>query len=249
VPVPVDTLASRFASPDGCERAPLEARSFGAWLRDLPLAAPDTAVRSYDGSLIRPADDPHVAAVVAIDVGRADLQQCADLVVRFHAEWRWSEGHRDHTYRAAMGTELAWGLFAAGERVSVVDGGALRWAPGGKPAGDYTTFRSYLDTVFAWLNTGSLARDTHPVSPEALRPGDFFVLPGNPGHAVLVLDLARCRDGRTLGLLGQGFLPAQNAHVLRPSRQQTWFVLDPPRPIETPFWRPFPWSSLRRADA
>jgi hypothetical protein len=190
-----------------------------------------------------------VAAVVALDVGHADLQQCADTVVRLHAEWRWSQGQREHTYRAAAGTELAWRRFAQGERVMLTDGGTLRWAPVGKRSEDYPSFRSYLDTVFEWLNTGSLARDARPTPPSSLRPGDFFVLPGSPGHAVLVLDLARCRANELVGLLGQGFLPAQSAHVLRAATGEPWFVLDPTRAIETPFWRPFPWTSLRRLDA
>jgi hypothetical protein len=249
VPGPVDTLESRFAAPADCERVPLEPGSFGAWLRGLPLTRPSTPVRAYDGSLVRPGSDPRVAAVVALDVGHADLQQCADTVVRLHAEWRWSEGQREHTYRAAAGTELGWGRFAQGERVMLTDGGTLQWVPVGKRAEDYASFRNYLDTVFAWLNTVSLARDTQPVPPGSLRPGDFFVLPGSPGHAVLVLDLARCRTKGLVGLLGQGFLPAQSAHVLGTATGEPWFVLDPTRAVETPFWRPFPWTSLRRLDA
>jgi hypothetical protein len=72
-------------------------------------------------------------------------------------------------------------------------------------------------------------------------------MPGSPGHAVLVLDLARAADGRRVALLGQGFMPAQSFHVLRPSREGTWFAIDPGTSgIKTPFWPTFPWSSLRR---
>jgi hypothetical protein len=249
VPGPVDTLESRFATPEGCERVPLEPGSFGEWLRSLPLAQPSTPVRAYDGSLVRSGDDPRVAAVVALDVGHADLQQCADTVIRLHAEWRWSEGQREHTYRAAAGTDLAWRRFARGERVMLTDGGTLQWVPVGKRAEDYPSSRNYLDTVFAWLNRGSLARDARPIHPSSLQPGDFFVLPGSPGHAFLVLDLARCRAQELVGLLGQGFIPAQSAQVLRAATGGPWFVLDPTRAVETPFWRPFPWTSLRRLDA
>jgi hypothetical protein len=244
-PEPTEPLEARFAPPAGFVRVPVAAGSFGAWLRELPLAKPATAVKSYRGQVLYAADDPRIGAVIAIDVGSADLQQCADAVVRLHAEWRWSQGHRDHSYRAASGTRLGLERFARGERI-VADGTRLRWMPRARPSRGHAAFRQYLDTVFAWANTVSIGRQALPVSAEAVAAGDFFVLGGNPGHAVLVLDLARAEDGRQVALLGQSYMPAQNLYVLRPGAGRVWFVLDRGRDVVTPFWRPFPWSSLRR---
>jgi hypothetical protein len=71
------------------------------------------------------------------------------------------------------------------------------------------------------------------------------VLPGGPGHAILILDVAEAPDGRRVALLGQGFMPAQDFHVLR-AGASAWFSLDG-EDVDTPFWpAPFPWSSLRR---
>ena len=98
----------------------------------------------------------------------------------------------------------------------------------------------------AWANTVSVKRQAAPVQQSELRPGDFFVLPGNPGHAVLVLDLAQAADGRQRALLGQSYMPAQNAYVLRPRPDAVWFDLDRSQAVDTPFWEPFPWDSLRR---
>jgi hypothetical protein len=244
-PAPADTLRSRWAAPAGFARVPLAAGSFGAWLRQLPLAAAGTPVRSYAGDVLYPASDSRIAAVIAIDAGSADLQQCADAVIRLHAEWRWSQGRRDHAYRAASGILLPFERFTRGERV-VADGTRLRWRPAGRVGADYAAFRRYLDVVFTWANSVSLARQADEVSPDALQPGDFFALGGNPGHAVLVLDLARAVGGRRAALLGQSYMPAQNLHVLRPAAGRVWFSLEPSRDLSTPFWRPFPWSSLRR---
>lgn len=245
----VDHLEARFSAPPGFARIALAPESFGAWLRRLPLAAPDEPVRSYRGAVLLRAGHPHVAAVTTLDIGKADLQQCADAVMRLHAEWAWSRGRRDMTYRAAAGTALPYARWARGERV-VLRGRSLAWESSGRANSDHPSFRRYLDAVFSWANTVSLERQADAVELEALRPGDFFILPGNPGHAVLVLDLAQSSDGRRAVLLGQSYMPAQSFQVLRPSPESPWFAVDPEQTgIQTPFWpAPFVWSSLRRLD-
>jgi hypothetical protein len=246
--VVVDALEDRITPPPGFMRVALEPDSFGAFLRRLPLAAPGTPVRSYRGDVILAADHQNLAAVVAIDVGAQDLQQCADSVIRLHAEWRWSRGLRDQSYRAADRTEMPFARWARGERVRA-RGSAIDWAPAGKKAdGSHAAFRAFLDAVFAFTNTVALARDTTPVDFAELGPGDFVVQAGSPGHAVLILDLASAPDGRRAVLLGQGYMPAQSFQVLRPSPRASssaWFILDRGA-LRTPFWPVFPWSTLRR---
>jgi hypothetical protein len=247
VPTAVEALDQRFAPPAGFTRAALDPGSFGAWLRHLPLAPAGTSVVSYRGDLVLPAEHDNLAAVVAIDVGRADLQQCADSVIRLHAEWLYALGRRDMSYRAASGGAMPFARWARGERMKP-EGSTFSWSTSGRADAGHASFRKWLDAVFTWANTGSLARDTEPVSLEDLRPGDFVVQPGAPGHAVLVLDLARAADGRRALLLGQGFMPAQSFHVLRPSKAAgPWFVVEPgASALNTPFWAPFPWKALHR---
>jgi hypothetical protein len=129
----------------------------------------------------------------------------------------------------------------------IPEGMGFRWSPSARSDASHASYRKWLDAVFNWANTGSLARDTERVAPEDLRAGDFVVQPGGPGHAVLVLDVARAADGRRALLLGQGFMPAQSFHVLRPSRASAWFVVEPGAVgLDTPFWPAFPWKTLRR---
>jgi hypothetical protein len=90
----------------------------------------------------------------------------------------------------------------------------------------------------------SISAEAKRPSRAEVRPGDFFVLGGSPGHAVLVLDVAQDAAGRRVGLLGQGFIPAQDFHVLA-GRDGPWFPLDG-NEVATPFWAPFPWTALRR---
>lgn len=248
IPQAVDTLEERFPTMPGFVRVHLEPQSFGWFLRNLPLAAKNTPVKSFRGDVIRAADHPNVAGVVAIDVGSRDLQQCADAILRLHAEWRYARGHRDLMYRAASGTKLSFGQYAAGMRLHV-DGNKLSFAlDARRTEPTHALMRAWLEDVFGWANTGALSRDGQHVNFAGLRPGDFFVLTGVPfGHAVLVLDMAVDKQGRRALLLGQSFVPAQNVHVLRPNPSGAWFVVDEnDGAVTTPFWEPFPFDSLRR---
>jgi len=245
----VEHLEDRFAPPAGFSRVSLKSDSFGAWLRRLPLAAPSTPVVTYRGDVLHPAGHPYIAAVTTLDVGKADLQQCADAVMRLHAEWLWSRGKRDMNYRSAGGQPISYARWSSGMRLVLRDK-RLQWVPAGRPSGGHASFRKYLDTVFSWANTVALSRQAKKVDVADLRPGDFMILGGNPGHTVLVLDMAQASDGRRVALLGQSYMPAQSFQVLRPGPKGLWFTIDPASGgVPTPFWpEPFPWSSLRRLD-
>jgi len=246
-PQPVESLERRFPAPPGFRRPPLPERSFGAWLRTLPLAAPGTPVRTYRGDVLLPADHANIAAVAALDIGTGDLQQCADSVIRLHGEWQWWLGRRDMAYRAAAGVPIPFARWAQGDRLQA-KGASLEWRVKAAPARtDHATFRKYMDAVFMFANTGSVAKQAGEAKVEQLAPGDFVVQAGNPGHAVLVLDIALADDGRKVALLGQGYMPAQSFQVLRPTGGSPWFPIDAAsEALTTPFWRPFPWSLLRR---
>lgn len=248
VPPAVDTLLSRFKTPPGYARVKEAPGSFSAWLRTLPLAAPGTPVKNYKGDVVYPVGEKYVAAVVAIDVGKTDLQQSPDVVVRLDAEWRWSNGDRKMSYLGKTGLDMPLWRYAKGQRIMTLDGNVF-WAPGANPARtDHALFREYLDAVFEWTDNTSLSKQGTKVAPADIRPGDFFVQPGKPGDAVLVLDIAQKPSGRKLVLLGQALDPAENMHVLRPGIGTAWFSLDPGQPLLTPHTAVFPWDGLRRME-
>jgi len=249
-PPRVDSLRARFPAPPGFSRVPLDDGSFGAFLRTLPLAAPGTPVVSYKGAVIHPGDHPNVAAVIAIDIGTADLQQCADSIVRMHAEWLFSQGRHDMTYRAASGVMMPFDKWLAGERPKS-SGMSISWTKSAAPAQPtHAVLRAYLDSVFSWANTVALGVQAKPIAFAEIAPGDFVVAGGNPGHAVIILDVAQSKDGKRVALLGQGYMPAQSFQVLRPSPAGAWFPLDEGSgALTTPFWEPFPWKTLRRLPA
>jgi hypothetical protein len=243
--VPVRSLEAAIAPPPGFTRVAVEPGSFSAWLRGLPLRPAGTPVRDFQGGEILAGDDPLLAAVVELDVGTADLQQCADSIIRLHAEWLWSQGRKDRiAYRFTSGHLARWTGYAAGERAEV-SGSKVSWARTGPEDRSRTAFRAYLELVFTYAGTISLVEGKNRPSREDVQPGDFFVEGGRPGHAILVVDVAVNEAGERVALLGQGSIPAQDFHIFTPGQGGPWFSLDGEE-LVTPFWTPFPWSALRR---
>lgn len=235
-------LDQRVNAPPGFTRVDHAPKSYAAFLRSLPLKAAGTDVVSHKGDpLYAPA-----LAVVDIDIGKRDLQQCADSVIRLHAEWLWSQKRESEvSYKFTSGDAWAWQKRKAGHRLKVVKGHGVSFPKTRKPGGGRKAFRRYLDEVFMFAGTASLTRDAQKVpSLKAAKSGDFFVFGGSPGHAVQILDEARDADGRRAVLLGQGFMPAQSFHVIE-GPFHGWFLLSDP--LATPSWpTPFAANTLRR---
>jgi hypothetical protein len=236
---PGQSIRERIPTPAGYVRIEAPAGSFAAWLRELPLRPGRPPVRMYDGRL-KPREDVH-AAVVDLDVGKRDLQQCADTIIRLRAEYLWAMGRQSEIrFRFTSGHPAAWLDWAAGSR-PVVSGNRVEWRPLAAPDASYSNFRAYLEKVYMYAGTISLHRELAPVNPGGtVEIGDVFIQPGSPGHAVLVVDVAaHPSSGRRAFLLLQGFTPAQEAHILvNPGDPglSPWYSgsIDPV--LETPEW-------------
>jgi hypothetical protein len=244
-----ETLLERVPTAPGFTRAAAPLGSFAAFLRTLPLAPRGTPVVDFRGApLYDHGEHPNIAAVVDVDVGSRDLQQCADAVLRMNAEYRYGRGERNVTYHAASGLPLSYQRWLSGERVVIRDGKADLHAMAAPRSDSHVAMRTWLDDVFAWANTSSLAREGTSVPWQDVRAGDFFVMQGSPfGHAVLVVDVAHDAEGRTALLLAQSYMPAQSFQVLTPGAGSPWFVVQKDDThVKSPFWAPFPKTSLRR---
>nr|CAI78806.1 hypothetical protein [uncultured Latescibacterota bacterium] len=243
----IETLAARFPVPEGYRRVPVEKGSFADWLRNLPMKPSGSPVRSYAGDVVLETGDPNLAGVVDLDLLGSDLQQCADAIIRLRAEYLWSKGEQNGiVFHFTNGDPSSWTGWAQGRR-PLVDGNSVRWIKTASPDNSRASFVHYLTTLFHYAGTLSLPYDSTEVPIDRILPGDFFVDGGRPGHAVLVLDVATSAEGRRRLLIGQSFMPAQDFHVLRARTAGGWFDADPARPgLDTPGWKTFPWSSLRR---
>jgi len=210
-----DLLGNRIPPPPDFERVPVEANGFARWLRCLPLKKGCPPILLFNGSP-KPNQTAHVA-VVDMDVGGKDLQQCADSCIRLRAEYLFAAGRPDRIrFSTAGGARMEWLKWAQGYRAYLVRG-AMRWQQSVQPDNSHAAFRKYLEFVFEYAGTISLSREMkRPGSVNQMRIGDCFVQGGSPGHAVMVVDMAGDkRTGQRVFLLAQGFMPAQEMHILK----------------------------------
>jgi hypothetical protein len=132
----VRPLEVTLAPPSGYTRVAVEPGSFGAWLRGLPLRPEGTPVRDFQGGQVLAGDDPRLAAVAELDVGSLNLQQCADTIIRLHAEWLWAQNQKERiAYRFTSGDLASWPRYAAGERAKI-SGSKVKWARSASAVGN-----------------------------------------------------------------------------------------------------------------
>lgn len=232
------TIRAAFPPPPGTTRAPED--EFGVWLGALPLLPPGTPTHDWQGN---PAGLP-AARVLAWSITGQSTLQCADSALRLRATWLRSVG-QSPAFHYTSGDLSAWSGWAGGTRPRV-SGNTVRFVPhAATPDTSDVSFQRWLTDLYMYAGTRSLGFDSSPVT-EA-RAGDIVVAPGSPGHAVVILDVARRdvpgEDPHTYVLVGQGFLPAVEFHVVAGPvhgwYEQSGDVL-PVEPLAVP------WAGLRR---
>lgn len=239
-------LASRIPVPDGYERVDADQDSFEHWLKRLPLKEGKSPVLLYDGRE-KFNQDAH-SAIIDIDVGRRDLQQCADAVMRLRAEYLYSVGnHEAIHFNFTSGDRADFTKWAEGYR-PVVEGNDVSWAKSAEEDSSHGSFRAYMNRVFAYAGSYSLNKELTRVEDIGdMRIGDVFIqggFPGRagirPGHAVIVIDIAvNSETGKKLFLLAQSYMPAQDIHILKNPNDDVldpWYSLDFEGPLHTPEW-------------
>ena len=240
-----NTLQERIQPPTGAQRVSTTPESYGHWLRNLPLKPDGAPVLLYSGK--RKANQHLHTAVIDIDIGTSDLQQCADAVIRFRAEYLYGLSPRPKIeFRYTTGDRINYEKWASGWRPRVIEyraSGKRRWRvdwhQNQKPKDDYPTFRAYLNNIFTYAGTASLEKQYPRRTIADVQIGDFYLQGGHPGHAVLIVDLAEHPTEGKLALLAQSYMPAQSPHILRnlsEPRLSPWFRVKASGKIITPEW-------------
>ncbi|MGN6492940.1 MAG: DUF4846 domain-containing protein [Agriterribacter sp.] len=210
--------------PEGYTRVKDTLLSFTCWLRNVKLK-PDRTVYLYNGAKKRNQSAQY--AVLDIPLGKKDLQQCADAVMRLRAQYLYdNKRYAEINFFDNAGTSYPY----KGKR-------------------DSLQFERYLERVFARCGTASLERQLHKVDQlKHLLPGNVLIKGGSPGHAVLVMDVATNASGKKICLLAQSYMPAQDMHILINPIQTAlgaWYEVNDYHSIVTPEWT-FEPASLKR---
>lgn len=184
--------------PDGYKRTPVEQGSFAAYLRNLPIKKGAEKVYLYNGQEKR-NQNAHWA-IIDMDTGDKDLQQCADVTMRL-----WGE----YLFKQKRYNDIKFNFLSDGKPRYFKD-----YAKGDY---SYPTFRKYMEWIFTYANTASLYHELKTVELKDLQPGDLFIFKGVPvGHAVIVVDMAvKPETGEKMFVLVQGWMPAQDMHILK----------------------------------
>lgn len=229
------TVETRFDTPDGYTRTACKADSFGSFLREYPLLPDGEQVHLYDGSKKGNQND-HMA-VFDMDMAEGDLQQCADSVLRLYAEYFYeTKQYSRMNFHLTNGFALSFEEWRKGKRVKV-DGNRTNWINSASASDSREVFDGYLRFLFSYAGTLSMEKECEPEEIKDIQAGDVFLYAGSPGHVVLVLDVCENNEGNRAFLLGQGYMPAQQFHVLKnpANENDPWYYADE---LDYPFFTP-----------
>ena len=221
----VATKIQEIDTPQGFERT--ETTKYGKWIRNINLTE-DNIVYYFDGS--KKANQSIHVAVLDLDIGNRDLQQCADACMRIRSEYLFEQ--KDYS-------SIKF-LFANG-----------KWS---KSFEDYTTkrtheaFRSFMNYIYSFANTASLKKQMTTISDiNTIEVGDVFVQSGSPyGHAITVMDVCKNERGDKMFMVSQSYMPAQSIEVLvNPENNTAWYPSNFIDDLVTPQWT-FTKNDLKR---
>jgi len=240
------TIKTRFNTPEGFNRVQPTKNSFQYYLQNFNLKPQGSRVHLYNQEL-KNRQDVH-EAILNINVGNRDLQQCADATMRLRAEYLYREQlfHNIH-FNFTNGFNAAYSKWRQGERIRV-KGNTVTWYKGAKKGDSRKSFDKYLTLVFSYAGTLSLEKEMKKVTLKDMQIGDVFIQGGSPGHAVIVVDMAINKKREIIFLLAQSYMPAQEIHILKNFNNppiSPWYSAKNLSNLTTPEWT-FTKNNLKR---
>ncbi len=183
--------------PKGFKREVYTKESFGNWLQNLELKQ-DNMVYLYNQQP-KANQDLHMY-VLNVEVGKKNLQQCADAIMKLRAMYLFStKQYQKIEFRGSNKTfSFLQHLQSSNSKDTLVQ------------------LDCFLETVF--INCGTYNLDTwlKPKLMQNVDVGDVFIKPGSPGHAMIVADVAiNSKTKERIFLLAQSYMPAQSIHIVK----------------------------------
>ncbi|MGX9986698.1 DUF4846 domain-containing protein [Soonwooa purpurea] len=226
-------LKDRLIPMSGYQRVETKLNSWESFLQNLNLQESGKPILKYDGTEI--SDQKHHVGILTYDVGSKDLQQCADALIRLRAEYLFkNEKYNAIHFKFTSGHQFYWNEYADGLR-PIVSGNNVDFSKRAAPnsINSYQDFRQYLDIIYTYAGTISLARDLKESKNKIeFNIGDLIITPGSPGHVVMIVDKIEKGNEKRYALI-EGYTPAQSIHILS-KNGNPWFDIKPSKEIITP---------------
>ena len=209
-PVKGAQLVARIPAPPGYKRVEVAEKSFAHFLRNLPLKPAGSDLHYYNGQVKKAK---YAGAIVDMDFGGRENEQCADAVIFLRASYLWqTKQYAKIHFRFTNGFKAEYAKWAQGYRIRNNNA----WTKTRKEDYSYATFRNYLNTVFQYAGTASLSNELTPIGhcwAADIQAGDVIIKGGFPGHAEMVVDVVENEKGHRKVLLAQSFMPAQEIEI------------------------------------
>lgn len=238
-----NTIGTRFGVPKGFKRVEAEKGSFAEYIRNYELKPKDSIAYYYDDETGSYFENKEASTVGVFQLKNQlnRWMQCADSIIMLYAEYLYSaQRFEEIKFTFANGFECDWITYSKGNRFNPSENA---WELKEEPDDSYETFLKYLDLVYQYANTDSLARDmSSSPAMQDIGIGDAFVVgvsqlqavaatvaPGiniKYGHAIIVTDVAVNPDtGEYLFMLAEGNTPATDITIIEnPDKSMgVWF--------------------------
>jgi len=177
-----------------------------------------------------------------MDIGKKNLLQCADAVMKLRAEYLYlQKKYNAIHFNFTNGFKAEYAKWKLGYHI-VVAGNNVVWKKSAQPDDTYTCFNQFMETVYTYAGTLSLSKELEAKTLADMAIGDVFIKGGSPGHAVIVVDMIEHKStGKKYFMLAQSYMPAQEIQVLlnpNTDEKTVWYELDTNQTIwQTPEWK------------
>lgn len=223
-----NTIKTRFTPPQNYIRVQTSMDSFDAYLQNLPLKPENSLVKYYDGK--HKQNYNVYDGVVDLKIGNKNLHQCADAVMRLRAEYLWKNEEYDKIhFNFTNGFRVDYSEWIKGRRI-IIEGNKTYWNNGDNASNTYQDFWKYMELIFTYAGTSSLSKELVTIPISEISIGDIFIIGGFPGHAIIVVDMAKHEmTGEKVFLLAQSYMPAQETQILKNPRNKEispWYSIN-----------------------
>ena len=221
--------------------------SYTDWLLNLNFKK-DNKVYLYNGNL-KSNQDIHYE-VLDIAIGKKDLVQCADAAMKLRSDHLFEKHRYDQIkFTGTSGDEISFDSWLRGTRWKEKKGRLVSYNVSKPVSNIQNEYNAFMEIVFSYCGSYSLSKQLRAVNDEnSVKAGDVFIKGGFPGHAVTVMAVAKNDLGQTIFLLSQGYMPAQDIHILKnfsKPKLSPWYEMSEIYPLYTPQWQ-FEKGSLKR---